>query len=243
MRVAIRRGCGSVSMNDDGPLDGGPSWRLGVSQMLLIGAGAFAPARAHGNTGSGTTQPAEKAGCGDGVHRGSDSAWSFRPVHDGSCVSVKTESTIWDASAEQRAEWRANAKSAQRKRHGTPKSKRRRKRRKPRRPKPKYGQWSNASLKRAGFETYADYMESPAWREKRDALLREHRHECWCCSKKRAVSAHHLHYRTIGAEREGDMVPVCSPCHRTIHLLAPRQKISIEQATYRVRRERKGVYV
>lgn len=150
--------------------------------------------------------------------------------------AVQGSENLWDAPDDVRAQWRRNAKNAGRRAPGRkPKASRARKR--------KNGQWANQSLKRAGFATYSEYMGSAAWKSKRDALLKQHNRECHCCGGY-AVSAHHVHYRTLGYEQPGDIVPICAWCHAAVHKLArSRTRLSIEQATDKVRRHRRGQIV
>ena len=66
------------------------------------------------------------------------------------------------------------------------------------------------------INTYRDYILSPAWDAKRKEKLEEQDRTCEICGKE-AVTAHHLHYRTLGKERMKDLQALCWECHSKKH--------------------------
>lgn len=68
-------------------------------------------------------------------------------------------------------------------------------------------------------QEYADYLDSPGWRERRRLRLLLDRYVCQAqlagC-RHRATEVHHLTYDRVGNEPLFDLVSVCGPCHRAI---------------------------
>lgn len=64
---------------------------------------------------------------------------------------------------------------------------------------------------------YQDYLTTPEWRAKRDAVLKRAGFVCEGCLANRATEVHHLTYVRVGHEMLFDLVAVCEDCHRQIH--------------------------
>lgn len=64
---------------------------------------------------------------------------------------------------------------------------------------------------------YQDYLTTPEWRSKRDAVLKRAGSVCEGCLKRAATEVHHLTYVRVGREMLFDLVAVCEICHREIH--------------------------
>ena len=64
---------------------------------------------------------------------------------------------------------------------------------------------------------YHGYLNSQIWGRRRSAVLKRAHGVCECCSKERAIIAHHLTYVHVGAEPLFDLAAVCSTCHDQIH--------------------------
>jgi hypothetical protein len=64
---------------------------------------------------------------------------------------------------------------------------------------------------------YQWYMQSPQWAARRERTLMLAGGTCQKCGRERATDAHHKHYRTLGFERDGDLLAVCGACHRRLH--------------------------
>jgi 5-methylcytosine-specific restriction endonuclease McrA len=65
--------------------------------------------------------------------------------------------------------------------------------------------------------TYQEYLESPAWSEKRAEVLGEAGHLCQRCGGRKATTVHHLSYARMGNEGLEDLVAVCRHCHDKQH--------------------------
>jgi len=66
-------------------------------------------------------------------------------------------------------------------------------------------------------QQYYAYLETPKWREKRQAVLRRANHVCEGCGLARATQAHHLTYEHIFDEFLWELRAVCKPCHDRAH--------------------------
>lgn len=67
---------------------------------------------------------------------------------------------------------------------------------------------------------YKDYINSDEWKEKSKLFLRKNP-TCQICLKYRSEDAHHLTYKNLGNEQKGDLMALCSRCHRSIHNSLP----------------------
>lgn len=86
--------------------------------------------------------------------------------------------------------------------------------------KHKRGRWKQIP----GFETYADYLKSDAWKSIRSRwmhskLCRGDKCHAAGCSEVYFLSLHHRTYQRIGREQLKDLVLVCNKCHEKIHAL------------------------
>ena len=64
---------------------------------------------------------------------------------------------------------------------------------------------------------YDEYLSSEKWQEKRKAALLRTGGKCELCGEE-AHEVHHLTYRLVGDEDDGDLMPVCCQCHKNVHL-------------------------
>jgi hypothetical protein len=73
--------------------------------------------------------------------------------------------------------------------------------------------------------SYALYLNSPDWHERRRLRLELDRFVCQAqlagC-RQRATQVHHLDYRFVGNEPLFDLVSVCRPCHEAISRMEGR---------------------
>jgi 5-methylcytosine-specific restriction endonuclease McrA len=60
---------------------------------------------------------------------------------------------------------------------------------------------------------YCTYLDSREWRTMREMAFRAHGRACQECGAMRQLSVHHVHYRTLGHERIGDLSIICKYCH------------------------------
>lgn len=68
--------------------------------------------------------------------------------------------------------------------------------------------------------TYQDYLQSDHWKRVRYVVGEEADWHCQvagCGCYGHNLNAHHLHYRSLGEEREGDVIYVCPRHHKLIH--------------------------
>lgn len=84
------------------------------------------------------------------------------------------------------------------------------------------------AVRKLGYQSYRDYLRSPAWR----ALRIEHRNTygetcCLCEEKDKRTHLHHLTYERVGNEQLTDLARLCGNCHRMIHTLERRGEISL----------------
>ncbi len=63
---------------------------------------------------------------------------------------------------------------------------------------------------------YNQYLSSPAWQDKRQAVFRRDGNACQACGGT-AEQVHHLRYDNVGYEPLEDLVSICGPCHSRIH--------------------------
>lgn len=73
------------------------------------------------------------------------------------------------------------------------------------------------NLRKIGFDTYDDYLQSPEWKEFRDKLIKE---GCICCGAP-AYTVHHMNYqkKVLRLDKKNihnDLIPVCRSCHHKI---------------------------
>lgn len=67
---------------------------------------------------------------------------------------------------------------------------------------------------------YKDYINSDEWKNKSKLFLRKNP-TCQICLKYRSEDAHHLTYKNLGNEQKGDLMALCTRCHRNIHNSLP----------------------
>ena len=73
--------------------------------------------------------------------------------------------------------------------------------------------------------SYHDYINSPYWKERSKKLKRKEGKCCICGSTKK-LNIHHKHYRTLGEEKEEDLMVCCDGCHKDIHKKMAEEKRS-----------------
>ena len=64
---------------------------------------------------------------------------------------------------------------------------------------------------------YAEYLQSPWWRKRRDLAIRNVGHRCTRCGSKTQVEVHHVSYARLGAELDEDLEVICHDCHEGHH--------------------------
>jgi 5-methylcytosine-specific restriction endonuclease McrA len=75
-------------------------------------------------------------------------------------------------------------------------------------------------------EMYADYLRSPAWKDKRAKVLKRANGLCEGCGEKTAAQVHHLRYpqacwpgspEWLAQEKLFDLRAICRDCHQDVH--------------------------
>lgn len=77
---------------------------------------------------------------------------------------------------------------------------------------------SKKQEKDAGWwDWYNEYLNSPAWKAKSEAVLIRDGRWCQGCREKPATQAHHLSYEHVGKEFLFELIAVCRECHARAH--------------------------
>jgi hypothetical protein len=85
-------------------------------------------------------------------------------------------------------------------------------------------------------DEYREYLASDRWKATRAWALAAAGDACEDCGATEGLHVHHVHYRSLGCERPGDVKVLCPPCHERAdhHRAAESQRRSAE-ALYRAR--------
>lgn len=62
-----------------------------------------------------------------------------------------------------------------------------------------------------------EYLHSKHWRKTRNKALVKANFRCEQCGSNQRLQVHHLTYKRLGNEAQGDLKVLCSNCHRYIH--------------------------
>ena len=77
--------------------------------------------------------------------------------------------------------------------------------------------WGQDAAKR-----YEKYLQSDAWKEKRNTILKAAGYRCRKCGE-RATEVHHETYKRIYKEKLTDLTALCRKCHETVHTVPKRK--------------------
>lgn len=69
---------------------------------------------------------------------------------------------------------------------------------------------------------YAAYLESEAWKARRQWKLNAAENRCQLCNSEYLLNVHHRTYDRLGNEREADLVVLCEKCHKHYHNIVPK---------------------
>jgi 5-methylcytosine-specific restriction endonuclease McrA len=64
---------------------------------------------------------------------------------------------------------------------------------------------------------YREYLRTPEWRERREAVLIRAGRRCYVCNANTSLHVHHRTYERRGSERDDDLVVLCWRCHGHFH--------------------------
>lgn len=67
------------------------------------------------------------------------------------------------------------------------------------------------------YDTYAAYLKSVDWAQKREAALTRAENRCQVCYDVHRLECHHRTYSRVGRERDADLVVLCDECHELYH--------------------------
>jgi len=92
--------------------------------------------------------------------------------------------------------------------------------------------------------SYRDYLESDGWKQRRRDFIKRTPY-CALCGVKHGLLVHHLTYKSLGSEKDKDIVVMCNDCHNFLHRKYGRGAsfglMEIEQE--KNKRERKKVVI
>jgi len=80
------------------------------------------------------------------------------------------------------------------------------------------GEARDAALQRLGYQDYAAYLQSSAWRDVRERYKASDLPQICMCGAER-WQLHHTTYERVGRELLEDLIPLCGDCHATAHML------------------------
>ncbi|MDQ2981939.1 MAG: HNH endonuclease [Actinomycetota bacterium] len=64
---------------------------------------------------------------------------------------------------------------------------------------------------------YRLYLQTPEWAERARRARERALHRCSVCNRDDPLEVHHRTYERRGAEREDDVIALCSTCHGLFH--------------------------
>lgn len=69
----------------------------------------------------------------------------------------------------------------------------------------------------ARSDFYREYIQSTAWRMRRNQAVRDAGYRCQRCNGKRDLQVHHRSYENLGRETSADLEVLCASCHGDHH--------------------------
>ena len=66
------------------------------------------------------------------------------------------------------------------------------------------------------FAKYGEYLNSVAWKDKRDMVLKRDNYLCQACLLSKATEVHHMTYKHVFNEPLFELISVCKSCHDQI---------------------------
>lgn len=89
---------------------------------------------------------------------------------------------------------------------------------------------------------YLNYINSIAWRLRREDYYTRHERKCADCGETRCIHLHHKTYKRLGREKDKDLKPLCKWCHakRHPHMLDPDTEYHVGEAPPKMERKPKG---
>ena len=75
--------------------------------------------------------------------------------------------------------------------------------------------------------TYAEYLKTDRWKQKRLKVLKRAKYKCEICKINQAWQVHHKNYKRIFKEKLTDLIAVCETCHKGEHNLLTEEEIEL----------------
>lgn len=72
-------------------------------------------------------------------------------------------------------------------------------------------------VKRLRAMPYADYLQTPHWKQIRAMALHQANYRCQLCNGKEKLQVHHRTYERLGCEWLEDLTVLCRGCHELFH--------------------------
>lgn len=66
-------------------------------------------------------------------------------------------------------------------------------------------------------DKYTEYLFSNWWKSKRKQKLGSVNYLCEKCGSNKQLQVHHLHYKSLGREKNTDLQVLCRACHEYCH--------------------------
>lgn len=91
----------------------------------------------------------------------------------------------------------------------------------------------NRHLKKAGYQSYTEYLQSAEWKAVRKKVLTEKGSTCSFCGTLQNIQIHHLQYSKKGFIKQAtnNLIPICDRCHGEITKLVRTHGVNDFQAT------------
>lgn len=90
------------------------------------------------------------------------------------------------------------------------------------------------------FNSYKDFLLSPAWEALRSAALIYAGNCCQICNSKKHLNVHHRHYNNAwGQEKLNDLTVLCRKCHAKFHGIGSKPNKKSYQKQPRAFKKRK----
>jgi len=87
-------------------------------------------------------------------------------------------------------------------------------------------------MKKISKEEYQKYLQSEHWKNVRERYFDSKLiKDCYICHSNQDLNLHHRTYKRLHAERLTDLVPLCSQCHKAVHLLIKNGGASLWEST------------
>jgi hypothetical protein len=78
------------------------------------------------------------------------------------------------------------------------------------------------------FKEHDAYLRTPAWKHRRELVLKRAKGICEGCGEAPATEVHHLTYENWKAEFLFELVALCHDCHDRLHIAKAKAKAAME---------------